>query len=216
MRHFHQTIILIVFVLIYLPGSLAQNKPKDNTREQISCPEKWWAICHLFVAKKAYKITKESLLVTDSILQTQILGNDFQGGDLDAFKHAYWMASLARHIKWRKAHRLGLAHEKGNYKTYKKGKRKGITNLPDKTSSDMDLWNNKAGLSIGKENKTVSKKNLQQLIIEAIKTGQMKILKKDKTGNFLNCQNQIIPNDSLKGKWKNNKCLVTSGEGINE
>ena len=38
----------------------------------------------------------------------------------------------------------------------------------------------------------------------------MRIIKKDDKGNFLTCDDQIISKESLKGKWKNNKCLVTS------
>jgi hypothetical protein len=195
---------------------VAQSDRRDNTFQKISCPEKRWAICHIFIAKRAYKITKHSLIVTDSILQTQILGTDFQGGDLDAFKHAYWMASLSQHIKWKKAYRLGTAHEKGNYKSFKKGKRKGKINLPDKASSEMDMWNNKAGLIIGRENQNISKIDLQQLVIQAIRNGEMRILKRDSHGNFVTCQNQLIPVDILQGNWDNNKCLEPSGNSINE
>ena len=38
----------------------------------------------------------------------------------------------------------------------------------------------------------------------------MKIIKKDKKGNFLTCEGVIIYLDELKGKWKNNKCLINS------
>jgi hypothetical protein len=208
-------VFIFLLVIIILPNSLAQNKDQGLSRHKISCPEKWWAIGHIFIAKKAFRITTEALVVTDSLSQTQLLGNDLQGGMLDAFKHAYWMASLSQHIKWRKAHRLGIAHEKGNYKSYKKGKRKAASNLPDKISSDMELWNNDAGLKIGRENHSASKPELQQIIIDALHKGQMKIIYKDRMGNFLNCQGHIIPIDSLQGKWENNKCLVPSGNSIN-
>jgi len=40
--------------------------------------------------------------------------------------------------------------------------------------------------------------------------GELRTLNKDKKGNFLNCENQIIPLEQLKGKWENEKCLIPS------
>jgi hypothetical protein len=148
------------------------------------------------------------LHITDSLSSTNRIEKDLQGGQLDAFKHAFWMASLSQKIKWRKAYRLGKAHEKGNYITFKRGVKRGIKSLPDRRSSEMDLWNNNVGIIIGKENKQLNRDQLQELIIAAILRGEMRILNKDKDGNFLDCENQIIPTDSLNGKWDNNKCLV--------
>jgi len=74
----------------------------------------------------------------------------------------------------------------------------------------MDLWNNDIGIKIGKENKGVNLEELQQLIVDAIVAGHMKIINKDSIGNFLDCKNQIIPLKQLKGKWENEKCLIPS------
>ncbi len=164
----------------------------------------------MFIARKSLKITNESLHRTDSLKHAGTLWNDLNGGHLDAFKHAFWMASLAQEIKWRKAYKLGKAHEKGNYQTYKKGIKHGKTNLPDKRSSDMDLWNNDIGIKIGSGNKELSRDKLLQVILNSILAGEMQILNKDKDGNFLDCDNQIIPSDSLAGKWENDKCLKPS------
>jgi hypothetical protein len=38
----------------------------------------------------------------------------------------------------------------------------------------------------------------------------MKIIKKDAAGNFLTCKGVVIHFNELKGKWKNNKCLIMS------
>jgi len=200
---------ILLLWLIY-PDLCAQDNNQKANLKEISRAEKWWAICHPFVAKKAYMLSKESLLVTDSISSTCIIGKDKSGGQMDAFKHAYWMASLTQKIKWRKVYRLGKAHEKGNYISYKKGIKQGKENLPDKRSSDMDLWNNDMGIKIGRENKDASQEELQNLIIDAIVAGELRTLNKDKKGNFLNCENQIIPLEQLKGKWENEKCLIPS------
>lgn len=206
-------ILFVFFKISFLtnPATLfSQDTNQKSVRKKASGPEKWWAVCHLFVARKALKITNESLHKTDSLKNAGILGNDLNGGQLDAFKHAFWMASLAQEIKWRKAYKLGKAHEKGNYLSYKKGVKQGKSNLPDKRSSDMDLRNNDIGIKIGNDNKDLSRENLLQLILDSILASEMQILNKDKEGNFLDCDNQIIPQDSLSGTWENDKCLVPS------
>ena len=74
---------------------------------QISRPEKWWAITHPFVAKKALEITRRVQKTVDSIKVSGIIGNDNLGGRFDAFKHAYWMASVSLGIGSKKALKLG-------------------------------------------------------------------------------------------------------------
>lgn len=207
--------LLILFLFSLSTTSFkiyAQENIQKSNFKTLSRPEKMWAICHIFIASKAYNITKESLQVTDSIFATKIIGQDKHGGQMDAFKHAYWMASLSQQFKWRKVYRLGKAHEKGNYITFKKGLKKGKEDLPDKRSSDMDLWNNDVGIKIGKENKEASKLSLQQLIIDAVLAGDLRIINKDSNGNFLDSKNQVIPIEQLKGKWENDKCLLPSNE----
>lgn len=211
--HSIKVITILLFLLLIsmmTPNVFAQNTEQKSSFKILSRPEKWWAICHIFVASKAHDLTKKSLLATDSISVSGIIGLDKQGGQMDAFKHAFWMAALSQEIKWRKVYKLGKAHEKGNYLTFKKGLKRGKENLPDKRSSDMDLWNNDIGIKIGKENKEAKWEKLQQLIIDAILEGDMRILNKNKNGNYLDCNNQIIPLEQLKGKWENSKCLLPS------
>lgn len=201
---------IFFFVSISFQEIKAQGNKANSKPVKISRPEKWWAISHIFIAKKALKITKESLLVNDSLLVTKTLGHDKHGGQMDAFKHAFWMASLSQNIKAKKVDKLGKAHEKGNYLSYKKGLKQRKLKLPDKASSDMDLWNNDVGIRIGSENKKINSKHLQQIIIQAIQSGEMRIISKDKNGHFLDCKNQVILPASLKGKWENKKCLIPS------
>ena len=69
------------------------------------------------------------------------------------------MARLTQGIGRRAAYSLGKAHEKGNYQTFKNRQLEdGI--LPDKPSSEMDLYNNQIGISIGKRFKKQFKRSI--------------------------------------------------------
>lgn len=205
-----RTLLVSLYLSILIPSLNAQKYNLFKEFKNISRPEKWWVIFHPFIAKKTLYLTKESLWSADSLKKTDILDGNISGGQVDAFKHSYWMALLTQSFKWRKAWKLGKAHEKGNYITFKKGIKRGKENLPDKISSEMDLWNNLKGIEIGLDNKNSSRTQLQEIIIDSIQSGNMKKLKKDSSGKFLDCEGNVIPNDSLKGKWINNKCLVPS------
>ena len=174
---------------------------------KLSKPERTWVVFHPFKAKRAYQISKEALVTTDSIAKENRIGKDINGGQLDAFKHSFWMAKSTQHIGKSAALSLGRAHEKGNYQTYKKGQLEdGI--LPDKPASDMDLFNNQMGATLGEKYKYSSKKILINHMIDSIHQGKLRMLKKDSNGNFLDCQGQIIDMAAIKGKWENEKCLV--------
>lgn len=176
---------------------------------KLSSPEKWWVIFHPFKSKNALAVSQEALRVTDSVSITNQIDRDINGGQLDAFKHSYWMARLSQTIGSKTSIKLGLAHEKGNYQTYKKNMLED-GNVPDKISSDMDLYNNNMGKNIIDEDEFIHKSDLIEEIIYKIDMGKMKVIKKDENGNFLNCNGEIISLESLKGKWKNDKCLVNS------
>ncbi|MBV6485298.1 MAG: hypothetical protein KFKLKKLM_01859 [Flavobacteriales bacterium] len=203
---FKITIVFIVFsnLLIGQNNSFQQFK-------RLSCSEKRWVVFHPFVAKKALNISLEARNVTAEIKQQQLLKGMGNGDQLDAFRHTYWMARLAQEIHWRKAKRLGKAHEKGNYRQFKKGKLEDGA-LPDKISTEMDLFNNDVGLILGKSNKEQEVKNE---VIKLIKEGKCKMLKTDANGNFLDENNNIIPIEELKGKWENRKVLVDSDKFFN-
>ncbi len=175
----------------------------------MSSAEKTWVVFHPFKAKRAYQISLEAERVKDSIGDTGIIGTDNNGGQLDAFKHSFWMARLTQGIGKRAANSLGKAHEKGNYQSFKKRQlEEGF--LPDKPATEMDLHNNQVGISLGKQLDTTSKNKLIHEVIDAVETGKMRILMKDLNGNFLDCAKKRIPLDSLKGKWNTKKCLVPS------
>ena len=176
---------------------------------KLSGPKRTWVIFHPFKAHKSLKVSKEANKVADSIKRTNLLDGDASGGQVDAFRHAYWMARLSQEIGKSAAKSLGKAHEKENYLTYKARKLEdGV--VPDKISSEMDLHNNDEGLKLLYKGSKVSKNGLIYRIVNAIQKGKMKVIKKDKKGNFLTCKGKIILNEELAGKWKNKKCLVDS------
>ena len=122
-----------------------------------------WVLFHPFKAKKAQIISEEAYRVADSIKNSPLLDGDASGGQVDAFRHAFWMASLRQKIGEKAARSLGISHEKENYKTHKKKKLEdGV--IPDKISSTMDLFNNEIGLSLTKRGAKTSKKGLIRCI----------------------------------------------------
>ena len=196
---------LILLISIFSSSLYGQHSACENFKK-LSCPEKRWVVFHPFVAKKAWQLSLEARTVTAEVKQQQILKGIGNGDQLDAFRHTYWMARLAQEIHWRKAKRLGKAHEKGNYRQFKKGKLEDDV-LPDKISSEMDLFNNQVGIDLGKSMKG---KELKNDVIQIVQEGKCKIIKTDANGNFLDEQNNIIPAEELKGKWENRKILVNS------
>lgn len=197
--------IVLLFLMVTLFLNCSPNLKQSYSK--LSKPERTWVVFHPFKAKRAYQISREALQTTDSIANENTIGKDINGGQLDAFKHSFWMARSAQSIGKNAALSLGKAHEKGNYQTFKKRQLEdGI--LPDKPSSDMDLFNNKVGATLGKQHKKSSKETIINHLLDAIHQGKLRMLKKDSSGNFLDCRGQLIPIDSLKGKWENNKCLI--------
>ena len=191
----------VIFCLVLIGFMLFSQNLQAKTK--VSSQEIWWALGHPFVAAKAKKISNRAIQITDSMENAGVL-KDRSGGQLDAFKHALWMAMMSQHIKVKKLRKLGLAHERFNYRQAKKGKGGG-----DKVASDMDLWNNEVGLKIGGANKTLTESELIDMLIKAVNQGEMRIIKKNRQGEFLNLDGQLIDNSTLK-TWVNKRCLVPS------
>lgn len=197
--------LLIVFVLLSLKLQAQSNwELFKNQSGQL----KKWALLHPFKAKKAFKISNEVIKVSDSIATTNLLDKDKAGGQVDAFRHAYWMAILQIEIGKKATCSLGKSYERANYRSFKKGELEdGITS--DFVSKEMDVFNNKMGLEYSFKNDKRSKNGLIYKIVNAIKRGDLKVIKKDSLGNYLTCSGAIILKKDFK-KWKNNKCLISS------
>ena len=197
--------LLIVFMLLSLKLQAQSNWELFKSQ---SGPLKMWALVHPFKAKKAFKISNEVIKVSDSITTTNLLDKDKAGGQVDAFRHAYWMAILQIEIGKKAALSLGKSYEKANFKSFKKGGLEdGITS--DFASKEMDVFNNKMGLKYTSKGDVRSKRGLIYKIVNAIKRGDLKVIKKDSFGNYLTCNGIIILKEDLK-KWKNSKCLIAS------
>lgn len=213
MRNFKQKFTNKFFLLgcFVLISFFTEAQSYGKQFKKLSSPEKCWVIFHPFKAKKAFIVSKKVQQISDSIQKTNLLDKDGNGGQVDAFRHAFWMASLAKKIGKRSAKSLGKAHEKGNYKQFKKKQFEEGT-VPDAIASEMDLFNNLVGLVVYEQNKKVPEKTVMDCVIEKIKNAELKIIKKDSLGNFLRCDGTIISAIELLGKWENEKCLIPSGK----
>ena len=121
------------------------------------------------------------------------------------------MASLSAEIKWKKAWRLGNAHEKANKKNWRRGRYEDGSS-PDKIAGEMDFWNNKVGLEIGKNSRNLSEAELIQLVLIAITDGKCKIIKRNAKGDFLDESGDVIAPTDWEGNWENTRCLIFSNQ----
>jgi hypothetical protein len=176
-----------------------------------SGPEKCWALFHPFAAVKVKKIYNKAMPFYYEVQKKNRLDTFSNGGKLDAFRHAYFMAAFSQKIKVKKARKLGVAHEKGNYKDFKKGiKEDG--EIPDSLSTVMDLHNNEVGLKIGKENKNMDLKALSEIVLASLQKGEGIYFKRNSKGRYLTCHDEIIDREMYTGKWVVPKCLIKINE----
>lgn len=208
-----KTMIRTTLLFLFFTFSVSAQSPVRGFHT-LSRPEKCWVLLHPFIAKKAYHITKRVQAVADSLMKTPTLDGDANGGQVDAFRHAYWMAMLVQKIPARKARKLGEAHEKGNYLAFKKHRLEDHA-LPDSTSCAMDRLNNKRGIEIGLEcGKVKGTRHLPflsiALVIAAVKGGSLFIISKNADGEALDCLERPIDMEKWKGKWAIPKCIVAS------
>ena len=119
------------------------------------------------------------------------------------------MSRITQKFGWRRARSLGVAHEKGNFRDYKKH-RLEEGSLPDQQSGQMDFLNNDVGIQIGKDHLSADCQELSKIIIDYILEGKLFKIKKNKFGVFLKCNNEPIIETEIMGKWENQKCIVPS------
>lgn len=182
-------------------NTFSKNPPKLN----IGFHDVLWVIGHPFIAKKSYVLSKISMQITDSIMQDSIL-TDGQGGALDAFRHGIWMTLLSDAIGNGRAIKLGRAHEKSNYRNFKKGRP-----FSSYHHSLMDSINNLRAIEIPTSG--LQRKEIIQTLIDSVKAGYFVIIRKNEVGESLDSSGQIVQKD--KKRWKCNECLIKSnGEAI--
>lgn len=202
-------ILLLFFAIFFLNSSAMGQNGKIKQFFGLHYPEQVWVVFHPFVAGKALLIAQHAQDESLKMIPDSAMDGDFAGGQIDAFRHAYWMANLGCSIGERKARWLGKAHEKGNKIDYgRKTLEEG--NLPDYKSSEMDLCNNEVGLKIAKKCPHCSSDEFKEIVKQAVIDGEMKIIKKNITGDFLNASGEVIPKENYYGLWHTPKRLVQS------
>ncbi|MBL4625775.1 MAG: hypothetical protein JKY42_11650 [Flavobacteriales bacterium] len=202
--------ILIVVFLFYGLNTFSQESNFSKFKK-LSEPEKRWVILHPFIIKKVHAISVEVQQVTDSIYKTGVLDTFPNGGQIDAFRHGYWMLYLSLEIGKRRALSLGKTHEKGNKQDFKKGNLEEKF-LPDFVSIQMDLLNNEKGASLAAIDYKTQPTMLthQRTLISYINKGEFYIIKRNKKGEFVDIDGNSIPTKEWQGKWISSRCLVKS------
>lgn len=175
----------------------------------LSGPEKRWVISHPFIARRALAISLEARYEAESIRASGMTDTFVHGGSLDAFRHCYWMARLASEIRPAAARRLGKCHEKGNYKSYRKGREEEKGILADSLSCVMDLLNNEAGIRIGQTRPRMPVNEVRQKVLEAIASGRLKMLLRDAQGQLCTCEGIAVSIPAGRPRaWHLPYCLV--------
>ena len=132
------------------------------------------------------------------------------GGKLDAFRHVFAMAYFSKFVSVKKLRKLGMAHEKGNYRQFLKQQNDEGGELPDSLSSVMDLKNNELGFSLATEVKEMSSEKIKQKVLEEINLGKAFIIKRDPGGSYLSCDDRMITREEMNKRWNIPKCLIAS------
>ena len=201
--------ILLLMGIFFSCVELFAQKTPSKMFCKLSGPEKAWVIFHPFIAKKTWKITEQARMETKSLLLDPRLDGDEDGGQLDAFRHAFWMASLSQKICWRKALKLGIAHEKGNYKKFKKHLTED-NSIADSMATVMDLFNNAFGIELSRNKPNFASDSLRETLILSILKGDLRILWKNEEGKSLNCEGDLLKDNKEQIIWKSDRCLVPS------
>lgn len=168
-----------------------------------------WAFWHPLAALKVKKITKKCDKEVSRIALVTQLDSFNNGGKSDAFRHSFFMAAYTQKIKVKKLRKLGEAHEKGNYRQFLRSRLEN-GEVADSLGTAMDLFNNELGFKIGFANKKTSLEMLSGIIISEIKTGKAVIMKRDRHGNYLDCEGKPVNPGVYIQKWFIPKCLVAS------
>lgn len=198
--------VFLLITFIFLNGILFAQKFSERSRY-----EKRWAFFHPFAALKTKKIYKVCRPIYEEVKRTNTLDQFENGGKLDAFRHAFFMAAFSQKIKTRKLRKLGQAHEKGNYLHFLQNiKEEG--ELADSLSTVMDLKNNELGFQIGSANKKKDLRDLKDIVTEGIKKGEAIYFKRNGSGQYLTCNSEVIKLENYKNKWFIPKCLLATDQ----
>jgi hypothetical protein len=201
-----QNIAMLVLTFCVSTISFSQHQVKLR---QLSKYERRWVITHPFLAVKAKRCAERTKIICDSLERKGVL-SDSNGGQLDAFRHIYWMYLLRTTIRPDAARKLGVAHEKGNYHQFKKGRLEDGAR-PDSLGSVMDEKNNQIGLQLAADS-SISKSNVIDQILKVIWNGDSYIIKKNAQQQRLSCAGTVVDYSKYKLIWNLPGCLVKSND----
>lgn len=180
-------------------------------QQSVSSYEFRWACFHPFAALSIKKQLPKALAIYAGVKETGRPDAYNSGGKLDAFRHVYTMAFLARTINPRKLRKLGKAHEKGNKKQFGKGQQEE-GERPDSLAGDMDLRNNELGFTIGRANRTTNDTLLKEIVLQAITDGQAWYLKRNARSEYVDCAGKPLDEALYRKSWYVPKCLIKTNE----
>ena len=200
----HKALILLVVCVLCLTK-------KTASQHDISKYELRWAFWHPFAALKVKHHLPKAMDIYKEVKQAKLLDTLEFGGKLDAFRHTFTMAYLTRHVKVKKLRKLGIVHEKGNKRQFKKLKLE-FGERADSLACEMDLRNNEAGFVIGSSHKKAAMEELKTLVVTDIKAGKAWYLKRDENYNYLGCDGKPIDMKAWAGIWSVPKCLIRTNE----
>ena len=197
------SLLLVSILLSFTPYKLIAQAV------HISWHEKRWALFHPIAAIKVKRIAKQCAQITACVETHHNLDHFKSGGKLDAYRHVFYMAAFAKKVNPKKIKKLGVAHEKTNFKQFKRSTFED-GEVPDSVSCEMDLKNNAFGIALGRISKSSNLQELSDLVLLEIEKGKAWIMKRNTAGNYLSCDEQTIDLTQYKGVWAIPKCLVPS------
>ncbi len=180
-------------------------------QHRVSKYEYKWAVFHPIAALNIKNKLPKAMLIYKEAEKERCLDSLAFGGKLDAFRHSFTMAYLARTISSKKLRKLGIAHEKGNKHDFFKG-RKEFAERADSLACEMDLRNNELGFRLGKANKKNSDAELKQIVLAEIKNGNAWYLKRNALHTYLTCDDKTLTLLDYVGVWAVPKCLIKTNE----
>ncbi len=199
---------VLLILLFWLSEAFSQEKSRREYFRELSRPEKWWVITHPFSAGRALEISLHARKISKKMEDHPKLDGDSRGGQIDAFRHAYWMALMTIELNHRRAWRLGYDHEKGNKLQFKNKKGEYDGHLPTAADCTMDMHNNEAGIAIGLNYPDASRDELKDIILRKLLDGHFIMLKKDSENNFLDCDGNPVSRQEFYHNWEIPVCLV--------
>ena len=138
--------------------------------------------------RNAYSFTKVGMDATNAGNTAEQRHKDGKkGGKQDAFRHTYWQALNTQDAGEKYARDFSDSHE---YPT------------PSNETNDilMDIHNNDVGIEIGKNNPNASPEELQKIIDDKMKNGDLIIM--DKNGNLTKSNGEPVDNSKTRRSEK--------------